>query len=269
VKAAPFEYLRPESVEEALEALARAGEDGKVLAGGQSLVPLMAMRLARPAVVVDVNRLPLDRVIFSPSPPEGEGQGGGAVIRIEAVARQRAAERSGVAELAEALRWVAHPPIRNRGTVVGSVCHADPAAELPALALALDGVLEVRSLRGAREVPVSELLVGPLMTSLAADELALALRLRLPEGWRWRVLEVARRQGDFALAGVVAGSAPDGSWARLAVFGAAPRPYVIDGPAEDLPARAAEMADPASDIHADAAFRRHLVGVLARRALAA
>jgi CO/xanthine dehydrogenase FAD-binding subunit len=257
LKAAPFEYRRPETVEEALEALAQGGGEARVLAGGQSLVPLMALRLARPAVLVDVNRLPLSGI----SPDAGE-------VRVEAVVRQREAERSGIAPLAEALRWVAHPPIRSRGTVVGSVCHADPAAELPALALALDGVLEVRSVRGSREVPVSELLVGPFMTSLAADELAVALRLRLREGWRWRVLEVARRQGDFALAGVVGGTSHDGRAGRVAVFGAAPRPYVVDGPPDELAARAVEMAEPPSDVHADAAYRRHLVGVLARRALA-
>lgn len=256
MKAAAFEYRRPESVEEALEAL--AGDEAMVLAGGQSLVPLLALRLARPSLLVDVNRLPLDRVSV------GAGE-----VRIEALVRQRAAERAGIGPLAEALRWVAHPPIRNRGTVVGSVCHADPAAELPALALALDGVLEVRSRRAAREVPMSELLVGPLMTSLAPGELAVALRLRLADGWRWRVLEVARRRGDFALAGVVAGAAPGGATGRVAVFGAAPRPYLVEGPLGDLPARAAQMADPASDVHADAAYRRHLVAVLTRRAFEA
>jgi carbon-monoxide dehydrogenase medium subunit len=258
VKPAPFEYRRPESVEEAVAALAEGGEEARVLAGGQSLVPMLAFRLARPAVLVDVNRLPLDRLETLP----------GGEVRIGAVVRQRAAERSGFAPLAEALRWVAHPPIRNRGTVVGSVCHADPAAELPALALALDGVLEVRSAAGEREVPVSELLVGPLMTTLRAGELAVALRLRPRTGWRWRVREVARRQGDFALAGVVAGVPPDGGACRVVVFGAAGRPYVVDGPAEDLPSLAAARAEPASDVHADAAYRRHLVEVLTRRALA-
>jgi carbon-monoxide dehydrogenase medium subunit len=259
VKPAPFAYRRPESVEEAVEALAEGGEEARVLAGGQSLVPMMAFRLARPSVLVDINRLPLDRI---------EVLAGGEV-RIGAVVRQRAAERAGVAPLAEALRWVAHPPIRNRGTVVGSVCHADPAAELPALALALGGVLEVRSAEGAREVPVSELLVGPLTTSLRAGDLAVGLRLRPPPGWRWRVREVARRQGDFALAGVVAGVPPDGAACRVAVFGAAGRPYVLEGPADELPALAAAMAEPVSDVHADAAYRRHLVEVLTRRALEA
>jgi carbon-monoxide dehydrogenase medium subunit len=257
VKPAPFEYRRPESVDEAVAALAAGGDEARVLAGGQSLVPMLAFRVARPAMLVDVNRLPLDRL---------ETLAGGEV-RIGAVVRQRVAERAGVAPLAEALRWVAHPPIRNRGTVVGSVCHADPAAELPALALALDGVLEVRSAAGAREVPVSELLVGPLMTSLRPGELAVALRLRPRDGWRWRVREVARRQGDFALAGVVAGVPPDGGACRVAVFGAAGRPYVVDAPAEELPALAAARAEPASDVHADAAYRRHLVEVLTRRAL--
>jgi len=258
VKPAPFAYRRPESVDEALAALAEGGDEARVLAGGQSLVPMLAFRLARPALLVDVNRLPLDRIEALAS---GE-------VRIGAVVRQRAAERAGIAPLGEALRWVAHPPIRNRGTVVGSVCHADPAAELSALALALDGVLEVRSAAGAREVRVSDLLVGPLMTSLRPGELAVALRLRTRPGWRWRVREVSRRQGDFALAGVVAGLPPDGGVCRVAVFGAAGRPYLVDGPAEELPALAAAMAEPASDVHADAGYRRHLVEVLTRRALA-
>jgi CO/xanthine dehydrogenase FAD-binding subunit len=259
MKPAPFAYRRPESVEEAVAALAEGGEDARVLAGGQSLVPMLAFRLARPALLVDVNRLPLDRIEVLP----------GGDVRIGAVVRQRAAERAGVAPLAEALRFVAHPPIRNRGTVVGSVCHADPAAELPALALALDGALEVRSAAGGREVPVSELLLGPLTTSLRPGELAVALRVRVRPGWRWRVLEVARRRGDFAIAGVVAGVPPDGGDCRVAVFGAAGRPYLVEGPAGELPALAAARADPVSDVHGSAAYRRHLVGVLARRALAA
>ena len=259
MKPAPFDYRRAESVEEAVAALAEGGDEARVLAGGQSLVPMLAFRLARPALLVDVNRLPLDRV---------ETLAGGEV-RIGAVVRQRAAERSGVAALAEAVRWVAHPPIRNRGTVVGSVCHADPAAELPALALALDGVVEVRSVSGGREVPVAELLVGPLMTSLRPGDLAVALRLRPRPGWRWRVREVARRRGDFAIAGVVAGVPPDGAACRVAVFGAAGRPYLVEGPAGELPALAAARAEPVTDVHADAGYRRHLVEVLTRRALAA
>jgi aerobic carbon-monoxide dehydrogenase medium subunit len=259
VKAAPFEYEAPSSVEEALAALAGAGEDGKVLAGGQSLVPMLAFRLARPAVLVDLGRLE----------PELSGiEVGDGVVRIGAMARQRAVERAGVPVVSDALRWVAHPGIRNRGTVVGSVCHADSAAELTAVALALDATLDVRSARGWRTVAADDLLVGPYMTSLEPDELAVSIELRPPSGWRWRVMEVSRRAFDFAIAGVVAGMAPDGESGRVAVFGAAPRAYRVDGPVEELPARAMERAEPSGDIHADAGYRRHLVGVLARRALA-
>jgi aerobic carbon-monoxide dehydrogenase medium subunit len=256
MKAPPFEYRRPASLEEALEDLERAGDDGRVLAGGQSLVPLLAFRLARPAVLVDVNGIGLSGVEV------GNGR-----VRIGAVVRQRAAERAGVGPLTEALRLVGHPPIRNRGTVVGSICHADPAAELPALALALDGVLEVRSRRGGRELPVADLIQGPLTTSLEPDELAVALRLQVPAGWRWRVVEVSRRQGDFALVGVVAGTSPDGTLARAVVFGAAPRPYRVEGPPADLPELAVARAEPVDDLHTSAAHRRHLAGALTDRAL--
>jgi carbon-monoxide dehydrogenase medium subunit len=233
-----------------------------VLAGGQSLMPLLAFRLARPALLVDLNRLGAEL-----GDVEGEAGGG---LRIGALARQRAVERSGrLAVLGEALALVGHPAIRNRGTVVGSVCHADPAAEMGAVALALDGSLELRSVRGTREVAVDDLLTGPFSTAIEPDELAVALRLRPPAGWRWRVLEVARRAGDFALAGVVAGIDAGGEHGRLAVFGAAPRPYRLEGPPAELAERAVAAARPAGDLHGVAAYRRHLVGVVARRALAA
>ncbi|HZV51570.1 MAG TPA: FAD binding domain-containing protein [Candidatus Dormibacteraeota bacterium] len=260
MKPAPFAYESPASVDEALAALAGAGEEGKVLAGGQSLVPMLAFRLARPAVLVDVNGL------------EDELGGieiAGGQVTIGAVARQRAVERAGLPLVSEALRLVGHPTIRNRGTVVGSICHADPAAELAAVALVLDATLEVRSRRGLREVPVEDLLLGPFTTSLEPDELALRLRLRPPAGWRWKVLEVSRRAFDFAIAGVVAGVGPDGTTGRVGVFGAAPRCYRVDGPVDELPELAVRRAEPTSDIHAEAGYRRHLVGVLARRALGA
>jgi carbon-monoxide dehydrogenase medium subunit len=263
MKPAPFEYVRPETVEEALEALSWGGEDAKVLAGGQSLMPLLAFRLARVGLLVDVNRL---------SPELSEvGQDDGW-LRIPALARQREVERSPVVATAaevlpQALRFVAHPAIRNRGTVVGSICHGDPASELCAVALALDGVLEVRSERGQRELPVEELLLGPFTTSLEPVELAIALRLRPPAGWRWRVHEVSRRAGDFAITGVVVGVSPDRSLGRAAVFGAAPRAYRVDAPSGELAQLAMERAEPTSDIHAEAGYRRHLVGVLVRRAL--
>lgn len=233
-----------------------------MLAGGQSLMPLLAFRLARPALLVDLNRLGAEL--------GGVEEEAGGALRIGALARQRAVERSArLALLGEALALVGHPAIRNRGTVVGSVCHADPAAEMCAVALALDGSLELRSVRGLREVAVDELLTGPFSTAVEPDELAVALRLRPPAGWRWRVLEVARRAGDFALAGVVAGVDAGGRLGRLAVFGAAPRPYTVEGPPAELAERAVAAARPAGDLHGGAGYRRHLVGVVARRALAA
>ena len=260
MKAAPFEYRAPQTVEEAVNALGDAGEEGKVLAGGQSLVPMLAFRLARPAVVVDINRL-------EEIPGMTEIRVDGNAVRLGALARQRAVERAGVPVIAEALSHVAHPGVRNRGTVVGSICHADAAAELCAVALALDAQIEVRSARGERSIPAVELLLGPFATSLAADELAVAARFTVAEGWRWRTLEVSRRAFDFALCGVVAGVAPGRTWGRVAVFGAGPRAYRVDGPIEELPARAVAAAEPATDIHADAGYRRHLVEVLSRRAL--
>jgi carbon-monoxide dehydrogenase medium subunit len=258
VKAAPFDYESPASIEEALDALARAGEDGKVLAGGQSLVPLLAFRLARPAVLVDINRL--DSGL-------SEIRADGDQLVVGALVRQRTAERAGLPLLSDALRLVAHPAVRNRGTVVGSICHADPAAELCAGALVLDATLELRSSRGTREVSVEDLLVGPYTTSLAPDELAIAMRLRPAAGWRWKVLEVSRRAFDFAITGVAAGLSPDGTVGRVGVFGAAPHCYRVDGPPSELPRLASERAEPTSDIHAEAGYRRHLVGVLTRRAL--
>jgi carbon-monoxide dehydrogenase medium subunit len=231
-----------------------------VLAGGQSLMPLLAFRLARPALLVDLHRLGAEL---------GGMHAEDGVVRIGALARQREVERAGLLPvLTEALGHVGHPAIRNRGTVVGSVCHADPAAEMCAVALALDGSLELRSAGGGREVAVDDLLAGPFTTTLVTGELATALRLRPPPGWRWRVLEVARRAGDFALAGVVAGVSPSGGEGRLAVFGAGPRAYLVEGDPGELAERAVAAAAPAGDLHGGAAYRRHLVGVVARRALA-
>jgi carbon-monoxide dehydrogenase medium subunit len=257
VKPPPFEYRRPASLEEALADLAAGGEDAKVLAGGQSLVPMLAFRLARPSVLVDINRTGLDRLEVT---PDG--------IRVEALVRQRDLEREGPAPLPEALRLVAHPAIRNRGTVVGSICHADPAAELPAVALALDGELEIHGPSGRRLVPAVRLFTGPLTTVLEASEVATAVRLHPPAGWRWRVLEVSRRAGDFALVGVVAGTSAARDVGRVAVFGAGPTAFRVDGHPEELAELAMAACRPVDDIHAPAGYRRGLVGELTRRALA-
>jgi len=223
-------------------------------------VPMLAFRLARPSLLVDLNGVKDEM---------GELTVGDGEVVIGALVRQRAVERAGVPAVSDALRLVAHPTIRNRGTVVGSICHADSASELCATALVLDASLDVSSTRGTREVPVEDLLLGPYMTSLEADEMALRIRLRPPVGWRWKVLEVSRRAFDFAIAGVVAGVAPDGRTARVGVFGAAPRGYRVDGLVAELPELAVARAEPTTDIHAEAGYRRHLVGVLTRRVLTA
>jgi CO/xanthine dehydrogenase FAD-binding subunit len=250
VKPSPFEYHAPATVEEACSLLASL-EDAKVLAGGQSLIPLLNFRLARPAHLVDVNRVSgLDRVY--------ERDGG---VAVQALARQADVEDSDVVArvcplLGAAVRLVAHRVIRNRGTVCGSLAHADPASELPAVLLALGGHALARSTRGERRIEAGKLFAGVFETSLAADEL-------LVEAWfpasprPWTILEESRRHGDFALAGVV--RAGD----RLALFGVAPTPVLAD------PRDPARGLQPAADLEASPEFKLHLVRVLTEKALAA
>lgn len=226
-------------------------EDAKVLAGGQSLVPLLNFRLARPEHVVDVNRVAdLDGIY--------ERDGG---VAVQALARQAAVEDSELVArvcplLAAAVRLVAHRVIRNRGTVCGSLAHADPAAELPAVMLALGGHVIARSTRGERRIRARDLFTGVFETSLAPDEL-------LVESWFPRspepsmIHEESRRHGDFALAGVV--RAGD----TLALFGVAATPVLAD-PHDPL-----RGLEPSGDLEATPAFRRHLVSTLAARAFAA
>jgi carbon-monoxide dehydrogenase medium subunit len=280
MKPAPFDYLTPASLDEAVAALASGAGDAKVLAGGQSLIPMLALRLARPATLVDINRLPgLDAI------RETSG-----MLEIGALVRQRALERWAAARsplFAEVLRHVAHPPIRNRGTVVGNVVHADPASELPALLLCLEGVVVARGPRGERMVPADRFYRAPLTTALAADELATAVRFSLPPaGAGWGFAEVSRRHGDFALVGAVAVLARSAggavSRARLAFFGAGGTPVravagerALEGHAPTAPvlaeaARAAAAAlTPDADIHATAEYRRRVAVTLAERTLAA
>jgi aerobic carbon-monoxide dehydrogenase medium subunit len=250
VKPPPFEYHAPATVDDACELLASL-DDAKVLAGGQSLIPLLNFRLARPAHLVDINRIEgLDRVY--------ERDGG---VAVQALARQAAVEDSELAArvcplLCAAVRLVAHRVIRNRGTVCGSLAHADPASELPAVLLALSGHVVARSARGERVIPAAELFVGVFETSLAPDEL-------LVEAWfppsprPSAILEESRRHGDFALAGVV--RAGD----RVALFGVAPTPVLAE---HADPARGLE---PSGDLEASPEFRKHLVRVLTERAFAA
>ena len=259
--------------------LAEYADEAKVLAGGQSLVPLLSLRLARPAHLVDINRVADLAAIAN-----GNG------LTVGALVRHRAIERSDVVRaanplLAHAVRFIGHGAIRNRGTVGGSIAHADPAAELPAVLLVLDGEVDARSARGTRTVPASALFEGFLTTSLEPDELLMAVRVPAwTAGTGWSFHEFSRRSGDFAIVGVAATVRLDGngsvSEARLAFSGVDQVPVrasaaesMLAGatPSDDLWKSAAQAAaaplEPASDIHGSAAYRRQLAAVLAERAL--
>jgi carbon-monoxide dehydrogenase medium subunit len=280
VKPAPFEYHAARSADEAVEVLARHGDAAKVLAGGQSLVPMLNFRLARPGVLVDINdAADLDYL------READG-----VLAVGALVRQRKLERWAADRaplIAEALRLVGHVAIRNRGTAVGNLAHGDPASELPALLLCLDGAVVARRVGGERLITAAELYLAPLTTSLAANEILAEARFTLPPaGAGWGFAEVARRHGDFALAGCAALLWLDGQGriggARLGFFGVGPTP-VRGGAGEGLllgleptPARLREAAraaaatlSPDGDLHATADYRRRVAGVLAERTLIA
>ena len=273
MKPAPFAYLRPSTLEEALAAL--AGEPGaKVLAGGQSLVPLLSMRLAAPSMLVDINALPdLGHVRVAE-----DGVRVGALARhAEVLASTEAAQAQPL--LGMALSHVAHPTIRNRGTTVGSIVHADAAAEMPMVLRLLEGSVDVASVRGRRTIPAAELFAGPLESTLAHDEIAVeAFFPGLAPGAGVAFQEIARRHGDYALVGVAAHVETDGeavTRARVGFVSVSDVPVVVDvtdavqDPAGDPAATALAELDPAEDIHATAAYRTHLVKVLAPRVLAA
>jgi carbon-monoxide dehydrogenase medium subunit len=260
VKPPRFEYAAPSSLEDALPLL---GEAATVLAGGQSLVPLLNLRLAQPEVVVDINGVAgLDDIRVD--------DGG---LRVGAMTRQAALERSEVVRehwplLHKAVRLVGHPQIRARGTVGGSVAHADPAAELPTALIALGARVHLRSVRGARALDVSEFLLGPLYTAREPDELLVEVEVpEQPEGAGAGFAEYARTHGDFATAGVAAVVAPGGH-AGVAVMGAGPAPARAEGAERALaggasPREAAALA--AADV--DDEHRRALCTELARRAI--
>jgi CO/xanthine dehydrogenase FAD-binding subunit len=283
VKPAPFDYLAPADLEETLDVLREYGDEAKVLAGGQSLVPMLNFRLARPAVLVDLNQVAgLDEI-----------QAEDGALRIGAMTRQRTLERHLSSRsaggphdvLGEALGYIGHPQIRARGTVGGSLAHADPAAELPAAVSALGATLVVRSAEGSREVAPEEFFEGFFTTSLAPDELLTEIRVPpWPEGTRGAFLEVSRRRGDFAQVAVAAVvTVADGRITRagLAVAGAAPSTMqahsVVDGLVGSAPDAGviAELAgnfaaelDPPPDTHGPAEYRRHLARHLLQRAIA-
>jgi carbon-monoxide dehydrogenase medium subunit len=279
VKPAPFQYARPASVGEAVRLLA-SDEDAKVLAGGQSLVPMMNFRLARPSLLVDVGAIEALR----------ELRRDGETLVIGAGVRQRVAERSSLVReacplVAQALRWVGHPQIRAQGTVGGSLAHADPASELCALLVALDGEVVAVGPDGERRIPAGELFFAPYMSSLDENEVLTQVRLPALDGARTAFHEVARRSGDFAIAGAALAiwRAPDGSVAdaRLAGLGVGGTVLRLAGAEETLRSRpldtatiaaagdaAAAECDPSSDLHADAGTRRASLKAMVERALA-
>lgn len=281
MKPAPFEYFAPKTIDEALQLLSRYGEDGKILAGGQSLMPLMSLRLARPRAVIDINRL---------SALEYISQGAEGELVIGALTRQRSLEHSSVVKdrnplLAATMPLIGHFQIRNRGTLGGSLAHADPAAELPAVSLALGAEFVVKNQRGERMISAEEFFLGAMTTTIEPTELLTEIRFPAwPSGSAWAIEEVARRQGDFAIVGIVALLQLDGSGlcekAGIALFGVGDRPLrMIQGeqilcgqrPEPSIFAEVAEAAaaglDPVSDVHGSKEYRKEAAACLIRRAL--
>lgn len=282
MKPAPFEYFAPSTREQALSLLQEHGEAAKLLAGGQSLVPAMSFRLAQPSVLVDLNGIAdLDSIV------EIEGSAG---VAIGSMTRQRTVERSELVArraplVAETMPFIAHPQIRNRGTFGGSLAHADPASELPAIALALDAEMVIEGPDGRRTVSAEDFYVGLFETALEADEMLVETRIAsLPEGAGWAFDEFSRRHGDYALVGVASvvqlGERGAIEGARIALLSVGEGPVLArdsasllvgEAPSDELVAevarRVAREIDPPSDVHASAPFRRHLARGLAESTL--
>ena len=277
-----FDYLAPRTLDEALAHLHHHGDQAKILAGGQSLIPMLNFRLAHPGVVVDVNRL-TDLAYVR------QHDGG---VAVGALTRQHAVERSELVRarvpvVAEACRFIGHAPIRHRGTFGGNLAHADPASELPAVMVALEAEMAVASRAGSRAIPAGQFFIGPLTTALQPGEMLTEIRIpAAPPRSGGAFVEMARRAGDFALVGVAAlvtlDEAGQCARARIALCGVGPTPVraraaedalvgqapttaVLDEAAD----RAAAATSPPSDVHGSAEFRRKLAQHFARQALAA
>jgi CO/xanthine dehydrogenase FAD-binding subunit len=282
MKAAPFDFARARSVEEACALLAAHGGDAKLIAGGQSLVPMMAMRLARPAFLVDINDAADLQVVVD----------AGTAITIGAAVRQRSIERDAALArrlplLRKALAWVGHAQTRNRGTIGGSIVHADPSAELPLAACLLDATLVLRDSAGVQELPAREFMLAPMVTAIAPEQCLAAIRFPVWSEARTGCAfdEVSLRKGDFALVGAAAQVALDaqGKCVRAALgTSSAPIPQahteiaqrlvgttLDDAAIADVAAAVARAVEPDADLHASAEYRRHLAGVLAKRVLVA
>jgi carbon-monoxide dehydrogenase medium subunit len=282
MKPPPFEYAAPTTLDEAVALLKQHEGDAKILAGGQSLMPLLNMRLARPALLIDLARIDgLDSI------REDNGW-----LAIGAMTRQRSVEFSELAQrrvplVQAAVRHIAHPQNRNQGTVGGSLAHADPAAELPATALVLDAEFRVVGPAGERRIAASDFFVTYLTTALEPTEVLVEVRFpELPPRTGWSFVELARRHGDFALTGVIARLTADGggrcAGAQLVLFGVGATPVRARKTEQALlgnklePAlfehagqtASEEIEEPLSDVHASAEYRRDLARVLTRRALA-
>lgn len=294
MKPAPFAYHAPAALDEAAALLADLGADAKVLAGGQSLMPMLNMRLAAPKALVDVTRVSgLDRVDVS-----GGAVRVGARVTHEQLLRSPAA-RTDLPLLGQALRLVAHPVIRHRGTTVGSIVHADPAAEMPAVLMLLGGDVEAVSATGSARIPAEEFFVGPMESVLEPEQVAVAVSFLRPPGTAGTsFVELARRHGDYALVGVgglvtVVDAGRDAAIAsaRVVLIGVGDTPVVVDvtstlsgvslhdvtertpaasdGAVVDAIDQVRARVEPHSDVHATADYRRHLAGVLTGRALQA
>jgi carbon-monoxide dehydrogenase medium subunit len=272
-----FEYILAESTADAVAALQRYDGNARVLAGGQSLVPLLNMRLMRPAAVIDINRIPgLDAITEA-----------GDAVRIGALARYSTLERSPLVQrrlplLAEAITFVGDRQVRNRGTLGGSLAQADPTGEMPVVALALDASISVIGAGGARQIPAGEFFVGPYSTTLDATDVIVEVTFPAPMGTVGAIAEHARRHGDFAVVSVAAAGvrAADGTWTsvRIAMGGVSDRAIFAEAASallsgtrlEDNVVRAAgeacvAAAEPSSDIRASADYRRHLIPVYLER----
>jgi aerobic carbon-monoxide dehydrogenase medium subunit len=279
MKPPPFEYFAPQSVEEALELLGRYGSDARLLAGGQSLVPLMNFRLAAPPVLIDLNRVAELSYIR-----EENGQ-----VRIGTMTRQRTIEFSPVVReklpiLAEATKLVGHLPTRTRGTIGGSLAHADPAAEYPCVGVALHAELVLRGPHGIRNILAVDFFKTFFTSALQPDEILAEVRIPVvPAKTGWAFIEFSRRHGDFAIVEVAALLTAEHSRclsARVAVSGVGPIPLRLR-PVEEMleragldensvaaaSRRAAELVDPPADLHASSDYRRHLTRVLTQRCL--
>ena len=270
MKPAPFRWHGPRSVDEAVALLAEVGTEGKVLAGGQSLVPVLAMRLAEPTHLVDINRISgLDTVDV-----DGSGVRIGALVRHADLERHEAAARCQPL-VRQGLQNVAHPTIRNRGTTVGSLAHADPSGEMTSVLALTGGSVTALSTRGSREIAAADFFLGPLESSLEPDELAVSAHFpALPAGSGTAFLEIARRHGDYAMCGVGAAvTVTDGAVTsvRCSYLSVSDTPLVLDLTeayrAGEHVAAARDGVDPTADIHASVEYSRQLAGVLTGRAV--